>query len=152
MRMRTRLTNIPPLRKPPHTRKPRSRNPPLHRRHCGRRIDAVPRITIIEIRIPARKRGDESGRSEQRAVWLTGRDVDAGWGAGEVLVVEDVGCEGAAAVGGGGDGGELGGVEGGGEVHVCFEEFGAAAIVEVEGGEDDVDAGGLPVGGIGVFR
>ena len=65
------------------------------------------------------------------------------------MEVEDVGCEGAVTVGGGGDGGELGRVEGGGEVHVCFEEFGAAAVVEVHGGEDDVDAGGLPVWGNG---
>lgn len=35
--------------------------------------------------------------------------------------------------------------EGGGEVDVGFEEFGAAAVVEVEGGEYYVDAFGLPV-------
>lgn len=100
------------------------------------------RIAVIKPRVPTREGSDERGRGEQRAVGLTGRDVDVGRGAGEVLEVEDVGDDGAV---GGGDGGEVGGVEGGGEIHARFEEGGAAAVVEVEGGEDDVDAWGLPV-------
>lgn len=140
--MRTLFPNLP-LRKPPTTRKPGTRNPPLHRRHRRRGINPTPRIAIIEIRVPPGEGSDESGRGEQRAVLLTGRDVNAGWGAGEILEIEDVGDDGAV---GGGDGGELGGVEGGGEVHGGFEKGDAAAVGEVEGGEDDVDAWGLPVG------
>ena len=101
-------------------------------------------IAIIEPVVPARDLRQKRRRSQQRTIGLAGRDVDTGRRAGELLEVEDVGGEGAAGVGRG-YGRELVRVEGGGEVDVCFEEFGAAAVVEVEGGEYYVDALGFPV-------
>ena len=101
-------------------------------------------IAIIEPVVPARDLRQERRRRQQRTIGLTRRDMNTGRRAGELFEVEDVGCEGAAGVGRG-YGGELVRVEGGGEVDVCFEEFGAAAVVEVEGGEDYVDALGFPV-------
>ncbi len=100
------------------------------------------RIAAVEVRVPARNRRDERRRRQQGAVGLSGRDVVAGRGAGKIGKVEDVGREGA--VWGGGDGGELVGVEGGGDVGADFEELGAAAVVDVEGGEDYVDGLGFP--------
>lgn len=81
--------------------------------------------------------------------------IGAGPGAaGQVGEVEDGGREGgdggsggAGGDCGGGDGGEVVRREGGGEVEVCFEEFGVAAVVEVHGGEDYVDGVCFPVGG-----
>ena len=81
--------------------------------------------------------------------------VGAGLGpAGQVGEVEGGGREGggggAGEAGGdcgGGDGGEVVRREGGGEVEVCFEEFGVAAVVEVHGGEDYVDGVRFAVGG-----
>ena len=101
-------------------------------------------IAVIESVVPARDLRQERRGSQQRTIGLASRDMNAGRRAGEVLEVEDVGGEGGAGVGRG-YGGELVRVEGGGEVDVCFEEFGAAAVVEVEGGEDYVDALGFAV-------
>lgn len=103
------------------------------------------RIAAVEIRVPTGDVGDERRRGQQRAIGLSGLHLDTRRRAGQVCKVEGVGGEGA--VGAGGDGGDLVGGVGGSDVEVGFEEFGAAAVVEVEGGEDDVDAGGLPVGG-----
>ena len=107
------------------------------------------RIAVVELRVPTGDVGDEGRGGQQRAIGLSGLHLDARRRAGQVCKVEGFGGEGA--VGGGGDGGDLVGSVGGGDVEVGFEEFGAAAVVEVEGGEDDVDAGGLPVGGGIVF-
>ena len=108
------------------------------------------RIAAVEIRVPTGDIGDERRRGEQRAIGLSGLHLYARRRAGQVCEVEDLGGE--VAAGGCGDGGDLVGGVGGGDVEVGFEEFGAAAVVEVEGGEDDVDAGGLPVGGGIVFQ
>lgn len=105
----------------------------------------MPGVAIVELVVPARDVGDEGRRGQQGAVGLTGGHVDAGRGAGEVCEVEGVGGEGAVGVFG--DGGEFGGGEGGGDVVVDLEEFGAAAVVEVEGGEDYVDGFGFPAVG-----
>ena len=105
------------------------------------------RVAAVEPGVPARETGDESRRRQQGAVRLSRWDLDAGRRAGEVGEVEGVGGEGAAG-GCGRDGGDVGGSVGGCDVDVGLEEFGAAAVVEVEGGEDDVDAGGLPVCGM----
>ena len=107
------------------------------------------RIAVVETRVPTGDVGDERRGGEQRAIGLSGLHVDARRGAGQVCKVE--GFRGEGAVGGGGDGGDLVRGVGGCDVEVGFEEFGAAAVVEVEGGEDDVDAGGLPVGGGIIF-
>ena len=62
----------------------------------GRGVDSVTGVTVVEIGVPTRERGDEGWRSEQGTVRLSGFDLDSRWRAWQIVEVEGVGGEAAA--------------------------------------------------------
>lgn len=82
-----------------HTRRDGRRDPTEDGGHGGGRIDAVARVTAVEVWVPTRQFGDEGRGGQQGAIRLPGLDLDPRRGTGEVCEVEGVSGKYAIAAG-----------------------------------------------------